>query len=240
MKKLRTLFATAILSAALTVHAGGVPTIDAAALGQLVMEFERLGEQLKTQQRNLEQVTETKDNFIGQIQYYLDLIQNVSFRKVADGYIPENANEVLAIIKDGMAAKNPEIAKTIDDIMASSPALKELEEGELKKTLEKSRREMAYYQAAYQEAYNASNERIKKAHELGEKSAEVSTEKEARALALAMQSEELVATNELSRLMSMEQMRKQEEELEKRNKEEMEELIKQKRREYFNNQLGIK
>ena len=97
--KLRKLLTATLLSASMGIaYASGVPTIDAAALGQLVLEFERLGEQLKTQMENLKQVTETKDNFLGQIAYYKDLIDNIQFRKTADGYIPVNANEVLSII----------------------------------------------------------------------------------------------------------------------------------------------
>ena len=239
--KLRKLLTATLLSASMGIaYASGVPTIDAAALGQLVLEFERLGEQLKTQMENLKQVTETKDNFLGQIAYYKDLIDNIQFRKTADGYIPVNANEVLSIIKDGMKSENPEIAKTIDSIMASSPALKELKADDLKKALEKSRREMAYYQAAYQEAYTAAGKRQEMAHELGKKSAEVSNEKEARALSLAMQSEELVATNELARLIAMEQMKKEREEIKERNEEELDKLIIQKRKDYFKSKIGIK
>lgn len=237
--KLRKLLTATLLSASMGIaYASGVPTIDAAALGQLVLEFERLGEQLKTQMENLKQVTETKDNFLGQIAYYKDLIDNIQFRKTADGYIPVNASEVLAIIKDGMQSENPEIAKTIDNIMASSPALQELKDDDLKKALENSRREMAYYQAAYQEAYTAAGKRQEMAHELGKKSAEVSNEKEARALSLAMQSEELVATNELARLMAMEQMKKEQEEIAKRNKIESERLIIQNRQEYMDKRTG--
>ena len=47
--KLRKLLTATLLSASMGIaYASGVPTIDAAALGQLVLEFERLGEQLKT------------------------------------------------------------------------------------------------------------------------------------------------------------------------------------------------
>lgn len=239
--KLRKLLVTTLLSASMGIaYASGVPTIDAAALGQLVLEFERLGEQLKTQMENLKQVTETKDNFLGQIAYYKDLIDNIQFRKTADGYIPVNASEVLSIIKDGMQSENPEIAKTIDNIMASSPALEELKDDDLKKALEKSRREMAYYQAAYQEAYTAAGKRQEMAHELGKKSAEVSNEKEARALSLAMQSEELVATNELARLLAMEQLKREREEMKARNTQEINKLIIQKQDDYFRSKLGIK
>lgn len=239
--KLRKLLTATLLSASMGIaYASGVPTIDAAALGQLVLEFERLGEQLRTQMENLQQVTETKDNFLGQIAYYEELINNIKFRKTADGYIPVNASEVLSIIKDGMQSENPEIAKTIDNIMASSPALEELKDDDLKKALEKSRREMAYYQAAYQEAYTAAGKRQEMAHELGKKSAEVSNEKEARALSLAMQSEELVATNELARLMAMEQMKREREEMKARNTQEINKLIIQKQDDYFRSKLGIK
>lgn len=238
-KTLRVLTLSALLSA--NVHATGIPVIDASAIAQLVMEFMVLQEQLSTQQSNLQQVTETKENFVGEIDYYANLINSVEFRKTADGYIPVNANEVLAIIKDGMAAENPEIAATIDRIMAASPALEELTGEELKTVLENSRKNMAYYQAAYQEAYNAAGKRQEMAVQLGQQSASVKNEKEARALGLAIQSEGVVATNEVARLLAMEQMKQSMRETEEQNKKELDSLIMQSRKEYFEkkkNELG--
>ena len=220
------------------VGAKGIPVIDKTAIAQLIVEFALLKEQLETQQNNLLQVTETKENFVGEIDYYASLINSVEFRKTADGYIPVNANEVLAIIKNGAAAENPEISATIDRIMASSPALEELEGDELKGVLENNRRNMAYYQAAYQEAYNAAGKRQEMAVNLGKQSAGVKNEKEGRALSLAIQSEGVVATNEVARLLAVEQMKLAQRETEEQDARELEALIQQNRRNYYQQRLN--
>lgn len=235
-KTLHTIAISTFLSLNIS-HASGIPVIDASAIAQLVMEFEVLQNQLNTQKNNLKQVTATKENFIGEIDYYASLINNIEFRKTADGYIPVNASEVLAIIKNGMGTENPEIAATIDRIMASSPALQELTDSEMKTVLENSRREMAYFQGAYQEAYNAAGKRQEMAVNLGKQSASVENEKQGRALGLAMQSEQIIATNEISRLMALDQMKKAKLETEEQNKEELMELVKQNRKEFFQNYI---
>lgn len=236
-KTIRAVLLTALLSAG-AIHAKGIPVIDKTAIAQLIVEFALLKEQLETQQNNLLQVTETKENFVGEIDYYASLINSVEFRKTADGYIPVNANEVLAIIKNGAAAENPEISATIDRIMASSPALEELEGDELKGVLENNRRNMAYYQAAYQEAYNAAGKRQEMAVNLGKQSAGVKNEKEGRALSLAIQSEGVVATNEVARLLAVEQMKLAQRETEEQDARELEALIQQNRRNYYQQRLN--
>lgn len=201
----------ALLSAALAlvvnVGASGVPTIDGANMAQMLVQFRTLTDQLNNMKTNVKMVTDTKDNFIGQIEYYKNLISNISFTKTAQGYIPNNASEVLAIIKEGLGTSNPKLVARIDEIMKSSPALQELSTGEKKMALEKARREMAYYQAAFEQAYNAAGERQNMAAQLGEQSAKVTNEKEARALALAMQQQNLVAVNDVAKILTMEQMR---------------------------------
>lgn len=234
-KSLKTTLLTAALAVSMHANAaGGVPTIDGAALASLMQQFVLLNEQLSTMQENLMQTKSTADNFIGEVQYYRDLISNISFQKIAGGYVSENASEVLEIVRNGMNSKNPAISAKISEIMQSSPALKELEEGKLKQALEKSRREMAYYQAAYEQAYNAANERLQMAAQLGDASGKVQTEKEARALQLAMSQQQLVALNDIARQMAMEKMRDAEEEQRKANFKAAMALDLQKRLEYYN------
>lgn len=218
------LTATAALFLSVNALASGVPTIDAASFSALMQQFLTLKQQLQTMKTNVEQVTNLKDNFrnqfLGQIDYYESMIDNISFRKIASGYIPENASEVLSVIKSGTSA-NPAIQSTIERIMNSSDTLKELQPGELKTALAQSRRRMAYYQATAEQSYNAAGARQKMAQELAKKSAEVGNEKEARALGLAMQAQNLVAINDLARQQALAQIKAaQKEEEERKNAEE--------------------
>ena len=203
----------------LKIFATGVPTIDAASFTALMQQFLTLKEQLQTMKSNVEQITNLKDNFrnqfLGEIDYYESMINNISFRKTATGYIPENASEVLSVIKTGTSS-HPAIQGTIERIMNSSEALQELQPGELKTALERSRRQMAYYQAAAEQAYDAAGARQKMAHRLAEKSAKVGNEKEARALGLAMQAQNLVAINDLARQQALAQIKAAQREEEER------------------------
>lgn len=225
------LTATAALLLSLNVFASGVPTIDPAAFSALMQQFLTLKQQLQTMKSNVEQITNLKDNFRnqfrGEIDYYESMINNISFRKTASGYIPENASEVLSVVKSGTSA-NPGIQGTIDRIMNSSDALKALQPGELKTALAQSRRRMAYYQAAAEQSYNAAGAREKMAHELAKKSAKVSNEKEARALGLAMQAQNLVAINDLARQQALAQIKAAQKEEEERKIAEKNAVIFQK------------
>lgn len=217
--------------------ASGIPVIDAAAIAQLVMELQNLQQQLNTQRQNLKQVTATRENFIGEIDAYSGMINSIEFRKTADGYIPVNVNEVLSVIRSGNS-DNPEITATIDKIMSSSTALYLLEDQELQSALENSRRNMAYYQAAYNEAYNSAGKRSEMAVNLGKQSATTTDEKQRDALSLAIQSENVVAVNEVARLLAMEQMKKHEAEEQQQNRKELDSFIMQNRHEFFQSRFN--
>ena len=73
---------------------------------------------------------------------------------------------------------------------------------------------------------------------LGKQSAGVKNEKEGRALSLAIQSEGVVATNEVARLLAVEQMKLAQRETEEQDARELEALIQQNRRNYYQQRLN--
>lgn len=221
--KLRKAIAVAALGLSFNVYASGVPTVDVASFAALMQQFQTLTQQLSEMKENVNQLTSLGDNFKnqfkGKIDSYLDLINNTSFTKTAEGYLPDNAAEVLAVIKNG-TSDNPEIQRTINQIMNDNSSLSKIDEGKLKETLQYQRRRAAAYQANAQAAYNAAVARQKKGQELAEQSASVSSEKEGRALGLAMQAQTNTALNELTKQQALDQIHKAQKDKEEQDKAE--------------------